>query len=1754
MRKIYYLLALIWITQLCRAQPTRYGNEWVDYTPGHQYYKIKITADGFYHIPFALLDSVVQGLSAINPANFVMYHNGTAVPIYVSATGTSMGASDYIEFYGKKNIGDVDSVLYPKPGYQPDIWYSLFSDTSIYFLTTKTTGNNSHYTFANNDTASIPSLTEDLYYLFSAHTYYTPASPGKFSGGVPFYTGTDYLYKSLYDDDEAWGGGWINVGAPFTATLNTPLVYTAGPPATVNANIFTRSYEPHNIVTTFNGNPLQTFTFDNTYGGLYKHLISQSMPLSNLVAANALKVQETGTATSGNQNLLMCSEIIYPHKYDFGGANQQFWLMAGGSGERFFRVNNIATTTAPPLLYDITNGYIIRSTDAPGVLPKKFVLPAAIGNRELFIRTDDPSSYTVIGKMDTITFQNYAALQSSYMVITNKILRHDSVGNDYVQLYANYRDRTASPSTGIYDAKVYDIDQIIDQFGYGVRKTPLAVRNFVEYAYDKWAEKPQYLFIIAKGRDYMESRTTSYIYDHNLVTPFGRYPSDNLLVCRRGSNRPLIPIGRLAAQTTYDVYNYLNKMTLYEHEQSTYGDPYQTKENKLWMKQIMHFSGGSTGDEQTLFAQYLSDFANIAQDTSWGAHVFTIYKTTSAPVDNSESDLIRAHIDSGASLLTFFGHAAGTTFDISVDDPTNWTNYGKYPVIYSNGCQSGDISSVNAANNPPLPSYSEEAVLTPNKCAIAFTATSYLSVSTGLYNYGLSAYGAVCQNAYDKPWGKALQLAQIAQDSLNSGDDYTMMAAYEMTLHGDPALTLNQYTKPDYQVDQNSLYFTPSVVTPSTDSILVSVIVTNLGKAIKDSIQITLSRSYPNPSDPSQPPIVLTYVWKVRATYYQDTFNIKVPTVPTPNAGFGQNEFTVFVESEQRIAELSETNNGAGIQYGLFIESDDVLPIYPYNYSILPSQNPILKASTVDPFAPLKTYRIQIDTSELFKHPLAQTTIRQVGGVLHWSVPISFKDSTVYYWRVSRDSINDTLSYNWHYSSFVYIKNEYPGWNQSHYYQYGHDYYPGDSVYLATDRAFKYAPINYPIHVGTGWADAVGHGPVPYSEIEWDVNGVPEFRYNSGGCGYANPYNNGGFTFAVIDTATGNIWNSTISTQGQWGSRFGNYQCTSQSTTINGFDFGLSPTQVPPGYGHTAPSGYAYPNTWSQTIRNFLDSIPNGSIIIMYSVDQPQWSTIDPLLIQKLVSMGATGLTLLQSGAHAPAPYVFFCHKGNPSSASQVIGTNYLQKLNAYYSYSVLVNKGSYQSPTIGPSTKWGSFHWRWRSREARSDDKQSVDIVGIQNNGNQVTLLNTQALDTTLSFINPALYPYLKLVMHTEDDTTHTPSQLYYWRVLFNEVPEAAINPAAHFYVQRDTLSLGDTLNVEVALENVTKLPMDSMRTLYTIQGSGQNTVLVKSDSLRALQTQILKFRYPLASSIYSGKDKLVIEANPQDALHQPEEYHFNNFAVVPFVASGDNVNPLLDVTFDGRRILNNDLVSAKPDVLISMKDENKTLALNDTSLAQVYIRYPGQTVPTLINYDNSILTFYPATGNISKNNTARIEFKPTFTTDGTYDLLVRDKDRSGNYSSNTTNRYQGTAINGVYYDYKISFNIITKSMITNVLNYPNPFSTRTQFVFTLTGSEVPDYMKIQIMTITGKVVKEVQRGELGNIHVGLNRTDYYWDGRDEYGDKLANGVYFYRVITKIDDKNVDHMSSTQYGQFFNNTNIDKYFKDGFGKLVIMR
>jgi hypothetical protein len=89
-------------------------------------------------------------------------------------------------------------------------------------------------------------------------------------------------------------------------------------------------------------------------------------------------------------------------------------------------------------------------------------------------------------------------------------------------------------------------------------------------------------------------------------------------------------------------------------------------------------------------------------------------------------------------------------------------------------------------------------------------------------------------------------------------------------------------------------------------------------------------------------------------------------------------------------------------------------------------------------------------------------------------------------------------------------------------------------------------------------------------------------------------------------------------------------------------------------------------------------------------------------------------------------------------------------------------------------------------------------------------------------------------------------------------------------------------------------------------------------------------------------------------------------------------------------------------------------------------------------------------------------------------------------------------------------------KVALDHVLNYPNPFTTNTNFQFdhNLAG-QVLD-VQINIFSVSGKLVKTIFHSAPTD---GFRVTDINWNGRDEYGDVLARGVYVYRVKVRGTD-----------------------------------
>jgi len=86
-------------------------------------------------------------------------------------------------------------------------------------------------------------------------------------------------------------------------------------------------------------------------------------------------------------------------------------------------------------------------------------------------------------------------------------------------------------------------------------------------------------------------------------------------------------------------------------------------------------------------------------------------------------------------------------------------------------------------------------------------------------------------------------------------------------------------------------------------------------------------------------------------------------------------------------------------------------------------------------------------------------------------------------------------------------------------------------------------------------------------------------------------------------------------------------------------------------------------------------------------------------------------------------------------------------------------------------------------------------------------------------------------------------------------------------------------------------------------------------------------------------------------------------------------------------------------------------------------------------------------------------------------------------------------------------------KLILDHVLNYPNPFTTKTEFRFEHNQPGETFDILIHIFTISGKLVKTIQETRFveGNV---CNKI--FWDGRDEYGDKIGKGVYIYRLTVR--------------------------------------
>ena len=1696
MKRILSFL-LVLVTLQVAAQS--YYNEWIDYSK--TYYKFKVGSTGLYRISPAVLSA--NGMGGVPAQNFQLFRNGQEVPIYTSVASGALGAGDYIEFWGLMNDGVPDVPLYRNPAYQHTTHSSLETDTAEYFLTVNPTGSTFHSYNAANNVAGSP-LPVEPYFMYTAGSYFRD---GGISLGFAQVVG-EYIYSSSYDIGEWWSTVDIGPGTPYTTTLSNLQPYTGGgaPAPTLRWGAAGTADNNRTVQVTVNGSAIG----DTAMNSFYDALTTWPVP-SGAVNTGAVTVGfvNQSSASTDIMRVSFC-ELNYARQFNFGGqSNFSFQLPARPAGYLLNITNFAISGSATPILYDLSNGYRYTAVVSGGTLA--FALPGTTTTTNFVLVNEDPSTVQNVSTLTSKTFENTSVTgnQANYIIIYNTALTNDGT-NDGVNPVNDYKAYRSSAAGGSFNVRTYDIKEIIDQFGYGIKQNPLSIQNFLRYARTNWAVKPQYVLIMGHGLCYTDYVTygeqgQSPLADQlDLVPTYGYPASDNKLAANNGVDAvPVTPIGRLSVVKGSEIEAYLSKLK--EYESAQVNSP-NTIAGRLWMKNMLHLTGVSEPYLGSILCQYMGAYQQIVQDTLYGANVYTLCDGNASAVTQVPSGYISTLFSTGFSIMNYFGHSANTSLGYSLDNPSAYSNQDKYPVFYLNGCDAGDYFVYDPGRFSTSLTVSESYVLAPERGAMACIAATHFGIVNYLNLLLNSMYTLMSDSDYAKPIGKLEKDA--LQDLVNAAptDFFARQHAEQMCTHGDPALHLNQETLPDYDIEASQVFINPSFVSVSNNFFSVKMRFYNLGKAVNDSIYVLVTRRYPNGTTTT----LLNK--KIPGILYSDSITLNVPIVATRDKG--QNYITVTVNATNSVPEVTTLNNT--VTASVYVYEDDAEPAYPYNYAIINTNSQKLIASTADPFAASAQYEMQLDTTTLFNSPALVTKyLTQTGGVLEFDPGITYQDSTVYYWRVSRVPAAGG-TYTWNVSSFVYIDpgNSSPGENQSHFYQHTQSTLNG-IILDSASRLFKFQQVINQLEQKTGvFPTAVNQGTQVATSINGDGNNIYSV------CGVGTLY------FVVLDPVTFHPWyNAPTGSPGRFGS---NSPC-----------------------GPTRENYFTYYMTTPATreaAMQFLDTIPNNCYVIFfncagapgYDYDNAYASTwaadsttygSGNTLYAHLKAQGFVTLDQFSS----PLAFIFIWQKGNPNfQPLSVISPNDSTIISLTANCATPDSMGVVTSPLFGPTKKWHNLHWRGQSLETPSTDSVQVQVLGVDTAGNvspPLYKVGTASQDVDISGINAARYPFLQLRMTVTDTLHGTPYQLKYWRVNYDPVPEGAVAPNL-FMSAPDTLQLGAPMTFGVAFKNISPTPFDSIALKMTITDNSNTThtiVLPKTKPLVSGDT--VRITYPITTQNFTGNNTIYLDVNPNYA--QMEQYLFNNFLYKTFYVAGEARNPQLDVTFDNIHILNDDIVSARPHIQIRLKSLAQYILTTDTSSVVVQLKYPDGSIHTY-SYTNDTLRFTPAT---NSNNTAVVDFYPVFAQQfnpngDIYTLTAKGKDALGNQAGSVP--------------YTVSFKVITKPMISNILNYPNPFTTSTAFVFTITGSEVPQNIKIQILTITGKVVREITKEELGPLHVGTNITEYKWNGTDMYGQRLANGVYLYHVVTNLNGKSLSKYKAA-------GDNTDKFFNNGYGKMYLM-
>lgn len=1341
---------------------------------------------------------------------------------------------------------------------------------------------------------------------------------------------------------------------------------------------------------------------------------------------------------TGDRDAVSASYLKVTMPQDYNVRNEDGKILRARpnpGGKSYLELQNVISGST---LYDISDPDNVRITGTT-VLGGGV---AAIVNNTVNGRTLLVNKTVKSTSLKKVSFRPIIPSSHNYIIISHRSLMKPALGySNPVEAYAAYR---ASTIGGSYDTLVVDMNQLYNQFNYG-EISPRAIFEFLKYL-DAGGD-PRFVFLIGKGLEVSlgyHRKATHLPGDLPDLVPSAGVPGADITFTAglAGSGKePGIPIGRLSATDPVQVASYLNKVK--ETEVLNF--------DALWRKDILHLSGGINAGEPQLFRSYVDGFKAIAEGVYLGGRVQTISKQTL----NVELINIKDEVNKGLNLITFYGHSGPGTIDIDigyVSDPSlGYQNAGKYPGFLINGCNAGRFFDNRIT-------FGEDWMLTANKGAKAFIAHSSFGFVTALKNYSDLFYTvAFGDSTYiHKGIGEVQKETGRRYLAMYGNSTLSETQVQQMVLLGDPAVSLFGASKPDYEVSPGSVSvvsFDGSPVTAQTDSFAVEFRVRNFGLADNKPLKVEIRRTLSNGS-------VLYYDSLYSAVLYSEVLRMIIRK-GIGGIESGNNGFAVVLDVDGAVDELSETNNLSTLTY--FILSNGSKNVFPPPYAIVPTASVQLAFQHSDISEGPRDFIVEIDTAANFGSPYLRRQTVMGTGLTKLTHTLLADDSTVYYWRTRLASPLPGESSTWSAASFSHLAGSPDGWAQ-----------------------VKFDQLNDNDTTGLTWNEATKR-----LEFLGTTSAVDVLTYGS-----ANPNAPSGVSLKI----NGEEFN--IATQGQ--------QCRNHTLNLLAFDKNSSAPYA------GIPFSLFDPRTCGREpqminsftvsemdqavdgIGTFVANIKPSDSVVLFSIGDAGYAswTSNIMLALNQLGISASQLSTLQPGE----PFVILARKGSTPGTAAVYRSATppvnAQSLTVNATITGRYSSGTIRSAVIGPAASWSTLSAKVAG--VTPADVDSVAIIGVTPLGQEVKLRTVKPDVHLIDDIDANQYPYLRIALIVTDSVDLTPVQLRNWVVTFTPVAEGVLTYSGSKeteFVQEGEKWIGSygftTISGKLFSDSLT------VRTdVFTRAGRmlDRHTFRIAPPATG----DTTKFLIEVDTRGKAGTNDVTVFVNPRI---MPELYYDNN--ILPLFArlevEADQSGPVLDVTIDGRHVINGDIVSRSPVIRAEVIDSNPFLLKTDTTGFNMYLQYTGLCLSCQfgrINFTDPGFTWQPATA----DREFTVEYRPEFLPIGTYTLQIDATDATGNPSGDKP--------------YELNFEVTDETAFQVRAVYPNPSPGKIHFLLFI-GAELPSDFLLEVYSSMGAPVLRFGNDVISQLHTGTNELNI--DTVDGNGGLLSNGVYLYRFTVVV-------------------------------------